>query len=188
MLRKMSLMDQCRGGGTTWALGSRMMIRSQMAKIGEDHVNLDHQMLKVMNGHLLLKRWGLMANSLEMMMWLGGMPQGPGEGMMLVMGKRSMLHMHIRIDRINRIPEPHQVWEQRDAAQQQEHVEHRNNVDWVSREPTHKQTTEPEHVLTSLHKHSSVHHQIQKQEGHQGNLKEQTKTQENISPETKPVK
>ena len=85
----MSLTVWCGGEGTAGTLGNRTMFRSPVVNIGKDHVNLNQQVLIVMNGHLLLKRWGPTANSLDMMMQPGGMPQGPGEGTMLTMGQRS---------------------------------------------------------------------------------------------------
>ena len=114
------------GGHTAQTLGSRMMFRGPSANIGKEAQ-------KVMKGCLLLKRWGLMVNTLEMMMWPGGTLQGPGEGMTLIMGQRSMHNGGYRIDRM---PELHQLRKPVDTEHQHEHVEHRNNVDWMSHEPS----------------------------------------------------
>ena len=73
-------MDQSRGGGTAWALGSRTMTKRQVANIIKDCVDFEQQMLKVLGRHLLLKRQGLIVNMLEMLMRLGGTPIAPSDG------------------------------------------------------------------------------------------------------------
>ena len=86
VLQVMSQMDQCGGGGTAWALGSRMTTRRQVTNITKDHIDFEHQMLKELEGHLLLKRWGLMVSMLEIMMRPGGTLIGLGtNGTILMM-------------------------------------------------------------------------------------------------------
>ena len=127
----MSQMDWCRGGGTAQALGSRMMTRRQAVNIIKDCVDFEHQTLKFMEGHLLLKRWGPMVNLLEMMTWPGGMPIGLGNGTMLMTWHRNIINRTNRTNRTNRMLEPCQMQKQRDADEQQDHVQHWNNIDQV---------------------------------------------------------
>ena len=97
-------------------------------KIGEDHINLDQQVLILMKCHLLLKRWWAAVSSLETMIQLGGMLHGLGEGMMLMMGQQSMVN---RINWINMMLEPCKLRNPIDTEHQHECVEHRDNVDWM---------------------------------------------------------
>ena len=73
MLCRTSLTIRLRGGGTAQTLGNSTMCRTPVANIGKNCIDLvEQQMLIVMNGHLLLKRWRPMMNLLETMTWLDG--------------------------------------------------------------------------------------------------------------------
>ena len=176
-----------RGGGTAWTHGDCTMSRTPVVNICEDGVDLEQQVLVVTIGCLLLKRWRSMTNSLVMVMWLGGTAQGLSEGMMLMSRQRNMSNRISRINRSDRTLTPRQLWKPIATKHHENGVEHRDEVNQMSREPSEERCTDPQHFLITLHKPTSVHHQVQKWEGHHRNLKEQTSGPKGKTPEMEPV-
>ena len=69
----------------------------------------------------------------------------------------------------------------------EDRVEQWDKVNWMSQDLSQEQSTDPQQFLITLHKQASVHHWVQKWEGHHSNLKEQTNSLKGITPETEPV-
>ena len=174
-------------GGTARTHGDCTRCRTPVANVCENGVDLEHQVLVVTKGCLLLKGRRLMMNSLVMATRLGGMAQGPSEGTMLTSRQRNMSDRIGRINRSDRTLTPRQLWKPIAIKHHENGVEHRDEVNRMSREPSKERGTNPQHFFVTLHKPTSVHHQVQKWEGHHRKLKEQTSGPKGKTPETKPV-
>ena len=132
MHHRRGLTNRLGGGGTAWARGDGMVSRTPVANVRENGDDLEQQVLIIMIGCLLLKRWRLTTNSLVMVTWLDGMAQGPSEGMMLTSRQRNISNRIGRINRSNRMLTPHQLWKPIATKHHENGVEHRDEVDRMS--------------------------------------------------------
>ena len=123
------------GGGTAQTHGDGTVSRTPVVNVHENGIDLEQQALIIMIGCLLLKRWRATINSLVMAMWLEGMVQGLSEGTMLTSRQRNISDRIGRINRSDRTLTPHQLWKPIATKQHEDGVEHRDEVNQMSREP-----------------------------------------------------